>query len=238
MEPKLIYADDVGVRNSDLYASAMAMEKSTAWKQSRIAIIVPSGRMFPSRVALALWNLAMPANNRIARLMPVGMEVGDAYSHAIDQVVKHPMLSDWEFVLTLEHDNVPPADGVLSLVKRMHDNPDFSAISGLYWVKGEGGSPQIWGDPKDPEVNFRPQIPKPGELIECCGIGMGFALWRTSMFKDERIERPLFQTVQTNTAGMTQDLSFWAKARKLGYRCAVDCNVKVGHYDHERDIVW
>ena len=31
----------------------------------------------------------------------------------------------------------------------------------------------------------------------------------------------------------TQDLYFWGDARKYGYRCAIDCSVKVGHYDLE-----
>jgi hypothetical protein len=29
----------------------------------------------------------------------------------------------------------------------------------------------------------------------------------------------------------TQDLYFWGDAKKYGYRCAIDCDVMVGHYD-------
>ena len=36
----------------------------------------------------------------------------------------------------------------------------------------------------------------------------------------------------------TQDLYFWGDARKYGYRCAIDCNVKVGHYDYINDMMW
>jgi len=54
--------------------------------------------------------------------------------------------------------------------------------------KGHGGVPQIWGDPKDPVINFRPQRPDiNGGLVECCGTGMGFNLWRLDMFKDEKL---------------------------------------------------
>ena len=114
------------------------------------------------------------------------MEVGHAYSAAIEQVLAHPELSQWEYILTVEHDNAPPPDGVLTLIEDMEKHPEFACIGGLYWTKGEGGVPQIWGDPKDPVLNFRPQLPDPnGGLVECNGTGMGFNLWRMSMFKDK-----------------------------------------------------
>ena len=122
--------------------------------------------------------------------------------------------------------------------KQMEKHPELSVISGLYWTKGEGGVPQIWGDPKDPVVNFRPQVPVPGQLIECCGTGMGFALWRISMFKDKRLEKPWFKTRASKDGVGTQDLAFFSMARKFGYRCAVDCSVLVGHHSLSDDITW
>jgi hypothetical protein len=66
---------------------------------------------------------------------------------------------------------------------------------------------------------------------------MGFNLWRMSMFKDPTLRKPWFKTEKGN--GMsTQDLYFWGDARKNGYRCAIDCSVKVGHYDAQNDMVW
>ena len=50
--------------------------------------------------------------------------------------------------------------------------------------------------------------------------------------------------VERGAAGVgTQDLYFWGDARKYGYRCAIACDVKVGHYDHEgkfgpKGMVW
>jgi hypothetical protein len=63
---------------------------------------------------------------------------------------------------------------------------------------------------------------------------MGFTLFKLEMFKDEKLRRPLFKTISSQEEGVgTQDLYFWGDARKNGYRCAVDCDVKVGHYDQE-----
>jgi hypothetical protein len=68
---------------------------------------------------------------------------------------------------------------------------------------------------------------------------MGFNLWRMSMFKDEKLPRPLFRTKSSAEEGVgTQDLAFWGEARKHGYRCAVDCRVLVGHFDSGADFSW
>jgi hypothetical protein len=69
---------------------------------------------------------------------------------------------------------------------------------------------------------------------------MGFNLWRMSMFKDEHLRKPWFKKINgVNGPGVgTQDLYFWGDARKYGHRCAIDCSVKVGHYDSVNDMVW
>jgi hypothetical protein len=190
-------------------------------------------------VALSHWNLIFPPNQPVYRMLCLGMEVGEAYSTAIEQVLAHPDLSTWDYILTIEHDNTPPPDGVLKLLRRMEQHPELSCIGGLYWTKGEGGAPQIWGDPTDPVPNFRAQVPVPGQLIECCGTGMGFNLWRLGMFRDAKLRRPWFKTLASSAEGVgTQDLYFWADARKHGYRCAIDCDVLVGHHDAKADFTW
>lgn len=227
-----------GRHNENIEASFARILEGASWKKQRIVVVVPAGRDIPAKVAMAHWAVMFPPNQPVLRILAQGMEVGDAYSNAIEQILAHPELSTWEYILTVEHDNVPPPDGVLQLIKRMDEHPEYSCVGGLYWTKGPDGVPQIWGDPKDPVLNFRPQPAQPGELQECCGTGMGFNLWRISMFKDERLRRPWFKT-QAGAEGVgTQDLYFWADARKYGYRCAVDCSVLVGHYDKEQDFIW
>lgn len=234
---ELVIQDFGGRLNGDAAHSARHI-KGGSWKRQRIIMILPADAMIPAKVCLSLWNLVTPPNNGVVRILAQGMEVGDAYSTAIDQVIQHPDLKDWEYVCTVEHDNLPPQDGILKLIESLEEHPELSCVSGLYWCKGEGGCPQIWGDPQDPVLNFRPQPPRPEQLVECCGTGMGFALWRLSMFKDKRLARPLFQTKKGNGGVSTQDLAFWTDARKYGYRCGVDCRVKVGHMDPTTGIVW
>jgi hypothetical protein len=246
VKPQLVIQDLGGEHNSDLTRTRARILKGGSWKKQRIVIVMPVADKVPAKCVVSWWNLAFPPNNGVVKILALGMEVGDAYSSAIEGIMANADLSQWEYLLTIEHDNAPPADGVVKLVERMEEHPEYDCIGGLYFTKGYGGCPQIWGDPKDPVLNFRPQPPDPqGGLIECCGTGMGFNLWRLSLFKDERIKRPWFRTLngKEGTGVGTQDLTFWSEARKYGHRCAIDCSVKVGHYDLEgtfgpSDFMW
>lgn len=239
MKPQIVSYGG-GANNADLAKSASKLYKGGSWKKQRIVSLIPAGEMIPTKVYLSHMNIIFPPNQAVVRMAAVGMEVGEAFSSTIEQILQHPDLKDWEYLLTIEHDNIPPPDGVLKLIKRMEEHPEYACIGGLYWTKGDGGVPQIWGDKKDPVMNFRPQPPVPGQLVECWGTGMGFNLWRLAMFKDPKLRKPWFKTL-TGIEGQgvgTQDLFFWGDAQKHGYRCAIDCDVLVGHYDHVNDVTW
>lgn len=235
--PELIVQDFKGHHNADPHLRGRLM-RGASWKHQRIVVLIPSANSIPAKVYLSHMNLVYPPNNAVTRVLALGMEVGEAYTAAIDGVLAHPQLSTWEYILTLEHDNMPPPDGVLKLVEQMEAHPELDCIGGLYFTKGHGGVAQIWGDPKDPTLNFRPQVPQPGALMECCGTGMGFNLWRMKLFKDARLRKPWFKTLAGKQGCATQDLYFWGDARKYGHRCAVDCAVTVGHYDESTDTIW
>lgn len=225
--------EEMGRHNENIVQSTSRIIQGGSWKKQRTIMLIPAGDMIPTRIYLNHCSLIFPPNQPAHKMAAEGMEVGEAFSRSIAEIISHPELSTWEYLLTIEHDNAPPSDGLVRLIKRMEDHPEFACIGGLYWTKGEGGVPQIWGDPRDANLNFRPQPPDPnGGLVECCGTGMGFNLWRLKMFKDERLRRPWFKTVADHTGVGTQDLYAWSDFRKHGYRCAIDCSVKVGHYDH------
>lgn len=239
MKPQIV-SYDFGKHNSELEKSTARIIEGASWKKQRVIVLLPASNNISTKVALSHWNLMFPPNQGVHRMVCLGMEVGDAYSQAIDQILAHPDLSQWEYILTIEHDNIPPPDGLVKLIEQMDKHPEYACIGGLYWTKGEAGVPQIWGDPKDPVLNFRPQPPVTGQLVECCGTGMGFNLWRLSMFKDDRLRKPWFKTLNGSEGqGIgTQDLYAWGDFRKHGYRCAIDCSVLVGHHDAANDMTW
>ena len=239
-EPALILGAEQGIHNSDLRAATRRLQRGKTYRDLSTVCVIPTRGVVPIRVVESWWSLMSPMNQKFIRLSVRGMEVGAAYTQALEQILSHPDLSQWKYLLTLEEDNMPPPDGLLRLLESIDD---YAAVGGLYWTKGPEGQPMIYGDPAAEPMNFIPQIPAPDTVVECNGLGMGFTLFRLDLFRDERIPRPWFRTAQDYTPGVgvrsyTQDLYFFEQIRKLGYKVAADTRVKVGHYDLDSDTVW
>ena len=233
-EPVIISSYDGGRHNADLDKTISRLDREAMWKDVSTVIVTPAAGSIPTRVVASWMGMMKPPNGKSTHLWAMGTEVGEAYTRMIEGILAHPDLSKWKYLLCIEHDNAPPPDGMVRLLQQMEAHPEFAAIGGLYFTKGPGGCAQIWGDPREIPVNFRPQKPVPEALVECCGTGMGFTVFRLEMFKDPRLRRPWFKTVASRGEGVgTQDLYFWGDARQHGYRCAVDCAIKVGHFDGE-----
>lgn len=245
-----------GFRNAHLEFSRAQVIQGATYLDSSTVCLFPTradGKL-NYKVADAMKNLMVPMNQKFFPYRLVGFEVADAYNAGLHTALSHPEFSKFKFVLTWEHDNTPPPDGLIKLLETMHTGP-WAAVGGLYWIKGEGGAPMIYGDPRDPEINFRPIPPVIDGVQECRGIAMGFSLFDMDLFRDKRllVDTPLgkgwFRTLQGYnpalgaTAG-TQDLDFCKRAVELGYRFCVDTRVRVGHVQfdatptHPADFVW
>lgn len=245
MRPQLVVPDS-GVLNKALEANRARLKKGAIYKNAATVCVIPTRGAIPAKVVQAWFGLMSPMNHPFIRLFLIGMEVGQAYTQAVEFVTSHPDLKTWPYLLTLEEDNIPPPDGLLKLIEAIDggvDGTPYDAVGGLYWTKGEGGQPMIYGDPAVMPRNFQPQVPKLETVQPCNGLGMGFTLFRTKMLLDPKLPRPLFETRQAwnpsvGTAMFTQDLWFFNNAAGLGYKFACDTRVRVGHYDVGTDITW
>ncbi len=213
--------------------------KGNTYKDLSTIIIIPTRGLIHCKAVSSWWSLITPMNQKTTKVFAVGMEVGDAYNNMIEQILQHPELSKWKYILTLEEDNLPPPNGLMKLYENI-DN--YAAVGGLYWTKGEQGQPMIYGEGKDGDLHFRPQNPRE-DIQECDGLGMGFTLFQLDLFKDSRIPKPWFKTLQdwspeTGAKVYTQDLYFFENIRKLGYKVACDTRVRVGHLDPQTEVVW
>jgi glycosyltransferase involved in cell wall biosynthesis len=231
---------NIGYHNLDLQKTNDRLMKGQTYKDLSTIMVVPSRGTMPTKVVQNWMSLMPPMNQKFTRIFMVGYEVGDAYNQAIQMILDNQELSKWKYILTMEDDNMPPPDGILKLYEGIKE---YDVVGGLYWTKGEGGQPMIYGDPHSIPLNFIPQLPKQGQLHWCNGLGMGFNLFKLDIFKDTRIPKPWFKTCQEYTPGVgckayTQDLYFYENIRKLGYRVACDTRILVGHYDVNTDICW
>lgn len=239
MLPQIIASYDCGRNQSNMDASIARLELEGGHRDLSCLLLIPALGTVPTRAVAAWWDLYFPPNQKLSRLFAVGLEPGAAYSDAIIMALDNPWLSKYKYLLTMEHDNLPPPDGAVKLIQRMEQHPEFAAIGGLYFTRGEGGNAQIYGDPRNEPYDFRSQLPVPGQLVECCAVAMGFTVFRMDLFKDRRLRRPWFKMGDSPAdAFSTQDFYAWSDFRKYGYRCAVDCAVAVGHLDLDTGIVW
>lgn len=230
--------DVIGRHNANLSGARDRLIQGNTYKDLSTVCIIPTRGMIHYKVVQSWMGLMAPMNQKFMRIFVANHEVGEAYNAGIQMVLDHSDLSKWKYILTMEEDNMPAPDGLLKLYEGIEK---FDVVSGLYWTKGEGGQPMIYGDPKVMPKNFIPQLPQPETLQPANGLGMGFNLYKLSIFK--KMERPWFKTVQKYTPGVggeayTQDLKFYENASKLGYRFACDTRIKVGHYDAVQDIIW
>jgi hypothetical protein len=237
--PQIIIGADIGQHNSDEVASVERIVRGRIHHDLSTVCVTPTRGAIDARVVESWWEMLTPVNNSFRRIFVRGMEVADAYNTAIERVLADPDLSAMSYLLTLEDDNMPPRRGLLKLYENIHR---YAAVGGLYWAKGEEGWPQIYGRPGE-EPMFAPQPPEPDAIQECNGLGMGFTLFQLEVFRDARIKRPWFKTLQGNRPSgepwlITQDLYFFGQLRELGYRVACDTRVKVGHYDVGTGVVW
>jgi len=217
------------------------------YKDSSTVIVIPTRGNINYRVVQAWQGLIAPMNQKRAILFAVGDEVGKAYNRLIKDILAHPELSKWKYVLTLEDDNIQPADAHIRLLESIQYGP-FDAVSGIYFTKGEVTMPMAYGKPdtfrNTGVLEFAPRdirdALQQGNVMEVNGIAMGCALWRMEMFR--QIPEPWFNTCSDLVDGgvkcFTQDLEFCEKAKRAGKKFAVDMRVKVGHLDINTGVVY
>ena len=220
------------------------------YKDNSTVVVIPTRGSINYRVVQALQHLVSPMNQKRWMTFAAGHEVGRAYDTVIAQVLAHPELSRWKYLLTLEDDNLPPPDAHVRLLEAIEFGTGFDAVSGIYFTKGDVNMPMAYGDPEEYQrtgvLDFRPRDVRTalqrGQLMEVNGIAMGCALWRLDLFR--QIPSPWFVTVSDwipekgGVMQMTQDLFFCRQARERGKRFAVDFRVKVGHLDVNSGIVY
>jgi len=237
--------EKIGGSHNTSTRSIERLDRSGTYKDLSTICIIPTRGMVSAKCVSTWWTMLTPMNQKFTKIFAVKMEVAEAYNWMIDQILENPELSKWKYVLTLEEDNMPPYDGLMKLYEAIEggvDGKKYDVVGGLYWTKGEEGQPMIYGDPAtntETERNYIPQVPKKDTVQEANGLGMGFNLFRLDMFKDPKLEKPFFKTQNGEDGKVsTQDMYFYDKAGKLGYKFACDTRVRVGHYDVEGDKIW
>lgn len=229
-----------GFHNRDLTNSLNRLSRSKSYSDCSTVMVIPAIKPIPPKVTLSWLGLMAPMNQKFTRICLENMEVGDAYNTAVEFILGNDELSKWKYMLTVETDNIVPADALLKLIEDIESGP-YDAVGGLYWTKGEGGMPMCYGKPDEYPRNFVPWLPEPDTVTRTNGLGMGCTLFRIEFLK--KMPKPWFKTVQEllpyhGVRQFTQDLWHFEEGGKYGERVACSTRVLVGHYDYQADMVW
>lgn len=234
MEPRILGESGIGLHNTNLEQSIERVEKSKMYKDLSTIIICPTRGLFPTRVVQSWMKLIRPMNQVVAGpIFAESMQVDEAYNGLINYILNNDYLKNFKYILTIEEDNLPPADGLLKLYESIDE---YDVVGGLYWSKSENGFPMMFGDPSKGIYDSAPQVPKHGEVVRVNALGMGFNLFKLEMFKN--IESPWFKTVEQEDGLLTQDFYFYRKAAEKNYKFACDCRILVGHLNAKEDKVY
>jgi hypothetical protein len=233
----------------EAYERVLVM-KGASFRKARTVVLIPTRGMIHHKTVSAINAMIAPPNQAKAVIFCSGDEVGVAYNKMIEHILADPQLSQWDYVMTIEDDNLVPPDAHVRLLESIEETR-ADAVSGIYFTKGDFNMPMAYGNPLEYQqtgkLDFRPFPPEAirdaigkGYTMPVNGIAMGCALWRMDLFRS--VPGPWFVTVADVIDGAarvyTQDLSFCEKAVKAGKRFAVDFRVKVGHLDINTGTVY
>lgn len=213
----------------------------STYKDASTVVIMPTrDPLVHHQVWTRFMTMMAPMNQKRHMMICCGDEDGIAYNRMIADLLTHPDISKWKYVMTVESDNLVPADAHIRLVESI-ERYGFDGVSGIYFTKGEINMPMAYGNAErfrqGGELEFQPldiaQMLNRGDVVEVNGIAMGCSLYRMDLFRE--IPAPWFVTMADVTpAGpmaFTQDLWFCKQAKSKGKRFGVDMRVKVGHLD-------
>lgn len=229
--------DLAGSHNLDLNA-ADRVKKSNVYRDLSTVWVTPTkGHYLDDQVVFQSWDsVVKPSNQQFLKICIANAEVGEAYNAAVDLLLcRDDYPTPWKYLLTVETDNLPPKDGLMKLYESIDD---YDVIGGLYWMKGEHGTPHIYGDPTKPGT-WQPQVPVENTVQPCNMVAMGFTLFNMDVFR--RMPAPWFKTSGIgDSKSFTQDGYFFQKAHDLGLnlRVACDTRIKVGHIDFKTRHIW
>lgn len=176
-----------------------------------------------SRSAMS-FPLVSSAINRVVLNKPI--------AEARNEIVEFALQQGANYIFWLDDDVISPPDSFLKLIRHNKD-----IINGVYWSKSNPPMPLLFrGHLEGPYWDWHV-----GDLIEIDAAGNGLTLVKTDVYRkmSEELGGPWYSTDYLSFAGVegpsapnnTEDLYFYWKAKKLGYKVWADTSVQAYHYD-------
>lgn len=162
---------------------------------------------------------------------------------ARNEIVQFALDQEANYIYWLDDDVLAPGDAFLKLWRHQKD-----IINGVYWSKSNPPMPLL----------FRGHLQGPywkwhvGDLIEIDAAGNGLTLVKTDVYRkiEKEIGGPWYSvdygsfpsqrtdSNPTTPVNNTEDLYFYWKAKRAGYKVWADTAVQAFHYDKNSNIMY
>jgi|PlaIllAssembly_1097288.scaffolds.fasta_scaffold00047_4 GT2 family glycosyltransferase len=138
-------------------------------------------------------------------------------------IIKQALEHECTHIMFLDDDIEPPKDIIPRLLEH-----DKDIVTGLYLMRNFPHQPIIFADTKD-DGRCLHKFLQPGErgLVPIVNCGLGAALIKIEVFKT--MPQPWITLGEAEPDHWCDDISFFNRARKLGFELFCDLDVHVGH---------
>lgn len=160
----------------------------------------------------------------------VSFAIGSLIYNSRNDLARQALKLECDYILWLDSDMVFPPETLKYLLKEMEETgADF--ISGLYFRRCAPFSPVAFDtlEIKDGKATWTDYHGELSGLHEVGGVGFGCVLQKTDMLLEMAAKYGDFFGPLANVG---EDLAFCWRARQLGYKIMLDCNLKLGHVGH------
>lgn len=157
---------------------------------------------------------------------------------ARNEIVEFALAQGANYIYWLDDDVVAPPDSFLKLYNHHRD-----IINGVYWSKSNPTMPLLFrGHLEGPYWDWHV-----GDLIEIDAAGSGLTLVNTEVYRKMQkelggpwysVDYGSFAGVDHSPANNTEDLYFYWKAKKLGYKVWADTSVQALHYEKNSGVLF
>jgi hypothetical protein len=155
-------------------------------------------------------------------------------------IVREALKNDYNYLLFIDDDIIPPIDGLCRLIEHLEKDKDLGAVTGDYLLKGE------------PFHSVHLQLNKDGLVCELNRtnnddklvysnwlIGLGFCLIDLNVFRQMR--EPWFKCHFKDKSGnknVNEDAHFSEMIFENGYKILIDKDIKCAHVDYSNKKVY
>lgn len=152
---------------------------------------------------------------------------GLPWGPARNNCVKYMLSKDFTHLLFWDSDVIPPADGLIKLLKQPAD-----IISGLYYTRYAPIQPVAYYERIDAAgnmVKLQLQPFNPGDILKVDFVGMGFCLITRKALELVPIPWFIWEMDVTTPTGASEDFHFCHKARAHGFSIYLHTGVQCQH---------